>query len=311
MVMPKTTNIPKEHHFIRTITASILGVIAVFLILSSVLTVWLNRTLTDTDTYMSSIAPLVTKPEVQDLIVEKTTDTLFKEQQDVSDLAIKVLPAEQVVGKTPQQLNDMARQIVETSIRQVISSPEFAKQWEETNRAAHESLIKQLESDSSEITLDLSPLVADVVERLKTTSLAPVVSEIEIKPDSAKLNLKGGSIDQARDYYDSFQKGVLGVVLAAIAAVAGAILVSTHHLKTLRRILLVTGVVSLLMALLTRAPSIVKVNGTRDSIEQKAAVVIADTLFHNFQVACIVIGVVCIGAAIGSKVYDMWRTKKA
>jgi hypothetical protein len=40
---------------------------------------------------------------------------------------------------------------------------------------------------------------------------------------------------------------------------------------------------------------------------QQAVLAIASTLLHNLQLACLVIGVVCVLLAIGSKVYDRWR----
>lgn len=305
--MAKTETKPTVHHYARTILASLLGILALFLILSSIFTVWLNRTLTDTDVYMSSVAPLVTKPEVQNFVVQKASDSLLKDQ-DLSELASKILTPEEVAGKTPEQVNALAREVVETSIKQVVVSPGFAQLWLDTNRAAHESLIKQLDSDSNELTLDLSPLVLGIVDQLKATKLGPVVSEIDIKPENAKLNLKGGAIDQAHENYQNFKNGTIATVVLALAAAAAAVIVSVHHIKTLRRILIGTGIIALLIALLTRAPSIINTN---DSIEQKAAMVIADTLFHNLQVACIVIGVVCIAAAVGSKFYEIWRAKKA
>lgn len=311
MLMPKIENKPPVvHHYARTILASLLGIFALFLILSSIFTVWLNRTLTDTDVYMSSVAPLVTKPEVQDFVVQKASETLLKDQ-DVTEVSSKLLTPEQVAGKSPEELNALVREVVESSIQQVVKSPSFAQLWEETNRTAHEAIINQLESDSNTLTLDLSPLVLGIVDQLKTTSLGPVVDQIEIKPENAKLDLKGGAIDQIHSNYKNFQNGtIVTVILAAVAAVL-AVVVSVHHIKTLRRILIGTGIIALLVALAIRAPSIIKINGSRDSIEQKAAIAIAETLFHNLQVACITIGIVCIVAAVGSKFYEVWRAKKA
>src|SRR5262249_20128562 len=92
------TTSPKKHHFIRTPLASLCGTIALALIFSSILVVWLNRTLTDTTTYVSTVTPLVTKPAVQTFLADTITDQIVK-QAPIDDIAHAILPAGQADGK--------------------------------------------------------------------------------------------------------------------------------------------------------------------------------------------------------------------
>lgn len=304
--MFKNTNSPTKHHYLRTFFASIFGILALSLILFSILIVWLNRTLTDTDTYMDAVAPLVVKPEIQNFVSQKASEAILK-NGNPTDLASKLLPREQMIGKTPEQVGEQLKTVVDSSVLQVVASPTFARLWEDTNRSAHTSLTQQIKSGTGELTLDLSPVIVGVTNELKATQLSPIADNIELNPENAKLNLQGGGIDKAHDYYDFFQKGTLAIIAATVVAVALAVLISTHHVKTLRRIVFGTGVMAAGLALLIHTPSLVKFNDTKDSVEQKAAVAIADTLFQDLQLACIVIAVVCISLALASKLYDLRR----
>lgn len=304
--MLNNTKITSGHHYIRTALASFFGILALSLILFSILTIWLSRTLTDTDTYMEAVAPLAVKPEVQDFVALKTSEAILKNSDSI-DLASKLLPRELTVGQTPEQVGEQLKTTVNTSVRQVVSSPSYARLWVDTNRAAHSSLVQQIESGSGELSLDLSPLIVGVSDELKATQLGPIADQINLKPENAKIDLKGGGIDKASDYYDSFQKGAAVIIAATIIAIALSVIISVHHVKTLRRIVFGTGLIAAALTILMYMPSLVKFNNTKDSVEQKAAVAIADTLFHELRVACLAIAVICISLAVASKLYDLRR----
>ena len=118
---------PKVHHYIRTTVSSFFGIVAVTLLLISILVFWVSQTVTNTDQYVKTVGPLVSKPEVQNFVSDKITDLILGDvnmepknhqpqngpnqsnQNDnegvpVRDLASQLLPAEQVAGKTDEQL---------------------------------------------------------------------------------------------------------------------------------------------------------------------------------------------------------------
>ena len=53
---PKTTPQVQKHHYIRTLFSSFFGFIAVGLIITSVLAIWLDATLTNTNQYVNTVA---------------------------------------------------------------------------------------------------------------------------------------------------------------------------------------------------------------------------------------------------------------
>jgi len=94
----------KRHHYIRTTVSSFFGFIALALIIVSILVVWLDRTLTDSSQYVKTVAPLVTKPDVQNFVVTKASNALLdNDDAPIQDIATKLLPADQVAGKTNPQ----------------------------------------------------------------------------------------------------------------------------------------------------------------------------------------------------------------
>jgi len=291
---------PKAHHA-RTVFASLFGTLAVFLILSSVISVWLNRTLTDTKTYVAVVGPLATKPDIQNFIAKKASEALAKNVPP-QDAAVALLPPS-ALQQTPEQINAQLQPIVYSNVLKVISSPTFATIWTQANQTAHSSLVNQLNSDNDQLQLNLNPVIVAVTKQLSTTDLAPVAGEIEISPDMGQVNLQGTGISKAHSYYKLFKRSTIVIVVAALLSLAASIALSVHHLKTIRRILIATGVMLLLLAASIQAPSIIAIKLT-DVETQKAMVVIMQSIFHNLQIASLIGGLGCIIVAIGTKVFE-------
>ncbi len=295
------------HHRIRTFFASVFGMIALLLIFVSTVVVWLNRTITNTGSYVTTVAPLVAQPDIQDFIAQKASQQII-DNAPTQDLANTLLTPADMAGQKTDQLKLLLQPVVQASVGQVIRSPQFAALWDNTNRSAHQQLIEQLKNGSSQISLDLSPVVSGVISQLKNTQLAPITNKISIKPDAGKLNLKGSGIDKAHTYYTWFQKGTLAIVVAALAASALCVLISVHHIKTMRRIVLGTGIIALVIALALQVPSFIALSGS-NLIQQKATVALVHILFRRLQIASLVLGVGCVVLVIGSKIYSKLRTK--
>jgi hypothetical protein len=308
--MTKIKNVSQSsvHHYIRTTFAALFGIIALVLILASILVVWANRTVTDTSTYVQTVTPLVSQTAVKNFVAVKVADLLEK-SAPTQDLAAILLPADQVAGKTPEQLATALTPVIHDSVVQVLDSPRFVALWKNTNQVNHAQLIKQLDANAAEITLDLSPFVNGVMQELKQTKLATIGDKLEISPDSAKLNFKGSQIEQVHKYYKLFKTATVAIVLITLLAIGLCVLISVHHAKTLRRIVAGTGVIALVIAGLIMVPSVATFH-TDDPAMQQAVLAIASTLLHNLQIACVIIGFACVFLAIGSKIYDRQRLQR-
>lgn len=306
--MLNTSQTQIKTHKVRTFFASIAGIVAVYLVLASMTVVWLNRTLTDTTTYVNTVAPLVTKPAIQNFVSQKVTEQLLNNVSP-QDLAAALLPAAQLTGaQTTDQLKTLLEPVIKANVLQIVQSPSFALLWRTTNQTAHASLVSQLNDSSTEqLTLDLTPTINGVIAELKTTQLSSVIDKINVTPDAGKLTIKNSNLPRFRQYYELFQAGTIAIVVVTILALTLAIGLSVHHAKTVRRILFGVGILALFQALILAAPSFVSLPGN-DPVTQGAAKAVVQVLVQNLLIASLVVGGVCIVAAVSSKLYAKFRS---
>jgi hypothetical protein len=295
-----------QTHKIRTFFASIAGIIAIYLILASVTVIWLNRTLTNTPTYVSTVAPLVKKPAIQNFIAQKVTNQILQ-NAPTQDLANSLLSPSELSGKpTPNQLKAKLTPIINADVISIVSTESFATLWKNTNTTAHEQLINQLNSNSGEVQLNLNPAITQVVNELKSSKLSSVAPNITVSSTTGNLDIKNSGLKKAHRYYKLFQEGTVAIVVAAILMAALAVWLSVNHAKTIRRILMGVGILALLEVLILEIPQILTLGGT-DQTTEGAARAFSAAIFHNLIIANLILGILCIGGAIGSKLYSKHR----
>lgn len=306
MLMPNSAKLTptaqtKTHKF-RTFFASIAGIIAIYLILSSITVVWLNRTLTDTSVYVDTVAPLVQKPAIQTYIAQKVTNELVT-NAPTNSLASALLPASEInTVQSTTQLQALLKPVLQSTVLQIVQSPSFLELWRNTNRTADAALVAQLNSNSSQLQLDLSPAINGIINELKASKLSSIANQITINTNSAKIDIKGVGVNKAHRFYKLFQEGTIAIVVAAILMMGLSVWLSVQHGKTARRILMGTGILALLEALILKAPDYIKLGGS-DQVTQAAIRAFAEAILRNLELASLVIGVVCIAAALSSKAY--------
>ncbi len=291
-----------QHHFIRTFLASIFGALALNLILASVLVVWLNQTFTNTDVYMRTVAPLIMKPDIQNYIVDKTTENIVR-NTETSQLAAAVLPAADIVGKSEQQLRSASSSVIRKNIAEIINTAQITRLWETTNRMAHADLIRQLNSDNDTIVLDISPLIGGMLEQLESSQLAGIKDQMQLPAEAGRLQLSGAAIKRAHVYYRDLQSAIVILIAATVVSTMLCVLFSVEHTRTFRRILIGTAFSTLFTAISLRSISLLKLKNLSPA-EQKAAVAFSASLFHDLIIVLLAIGVGCVVLALMSKLYS-------
>jgi hypothetical protein len=137
---PVTTKV-RRGHLPRRISAWVLVVLASILIPVSVISVWAIRTVTDTDQYVATLAPLARNPVIIDHLAEKATDALFSTGV-VKDKVTDALPAKAKPFVTP--IVSGVHTYVEGLAVKVFLSPQFGKLWDTLNRHSHDAAINVL-----------------------------------------------------------------------------------------------------------------------------------------------------------------------
>lgn len=299
-----------KHHYLRTPLASILGSLAAALIVLSIVVLWLGRTLTDTNAYVDTVAPLVTDGDVQSFAVDKVSKVLL--DSDVAALqgiASELLGPEQIQGKTIDELREAVRPKVEGTLNTVVASSHFANLWEDTNRVAHETLIQQLNSDSNTVTLDFQPLIDGVIVQLDGTDLGFVKDKIDIQPGTSLVTIESDKFENLRNAYNKIKQAILLLVLLTTGMTISAIAISVHHVKTLRRVAFSTGIFAGLIAIGLSATSLIQFSGP-DADQQKLILAIINSVTHSLRVTLFVLAAANISGSVGSKLYEVWSFRQ-
>ncbi|WP_256984192.1 hypothetical protein [Streptomyces sp. XY006] len=178
-----------RHHPFRSLGSVLLILLAALLSLLSVVAVWANSVVEDTDRYVETVGPLASDPDVQQAATNRITNAVLA-QIDVDALVKELTDAAAQQGVPPrvaQLLNDLdgpiesgLKQLVGNTVERVVTSSAFETVWVNANRRAHAALDKALtgQSDSvvklenNEVVVDLGPIVADVKKRLVDAGLS-------------------------------------------------------------------------------------------------------------------------------------------
>jgi hypothetical protein len=172
---PGKTKKDKTHrgHLPRRISAWVLVVLAAILIPVSVLSVWAIRTVTNTDQYVETMAPLARNPVIVNGLATRATDALFSThivQNKVTDALPK--SAKPLVAPIVTEVHTYVHGLA----LKVFSSPKFGKLWDTLNRHSHEAVINILTGKQTplqkklakggQIAINLSPTLNTLISDL-------------------------------------------------------------------------------------------------------------------------------------------------
>ena len=139
-----------------TVLATVLIVLGCLLAPVAVITGWAKSTLTDTDTFVATYAPLAHDPGVQAYVVDQAATTI-DQNIDIEGLTSEVIDGIKALGTRPRAstaldaLKGPATQGIETLIRDGITafvgSDAFTQTWERALRVSHTQLVATLTND--------------------------------------------------------------------------------------------------------------------------------------------------------------------
>jgi hypothetical protein len=167
----------------RSVVATLLIVIGCILAPISVVAVWTKNLVTDTDRYVTTVAPLASDPAIQNAIADRITAEIFTHldvagitNQAVDALADRGLPplvATQLHALS-EPLSSGVQGFVRTEVGKVVASDAFANAWITANRSAHQALVAALTGETREgitiendtVSINLGPFIQEVKQRL-------------------------------------------------------------------------------------------------------------------------------------------------
>ena len=145
-----------------------LVILTSLLIPVSVISVWAIRTVTDTDQYVATMAPLARNQIIVDHLAQKATDELFS-TQIVQKKVTAVLPpkAKPIVTPIVAQVHTYVYGVTLT----VFESPRFGQLWDTLNRHTHDAVVDILTGKQTPLTEKLEKgggIVVNVTPALNT-----------------------------------------------------------------------------------------------------------------------------------------------
>ena len=163
----------RRGHLPRRISAWVLLVLAAILIPVSVISVWAINTVTNTDKYVETMAPLATNPTIQEGLATRATDALFS-SKTVQNKVTQSLP--KAAKPLVQPLMAQLKTYVQGYALKVFQSPQFAQLWNTLNRHSHAAVINVLTgkqtpaqqklAKAGQIAINVSPALNQVISDL-------------------------------------------------------------------------------------------------------------------------------------------------
>jgi len=243
----------------RRVIAWILVVLAALLVPLSVVTAWAVGTVTKTDQYVATMAPLVRERVITNYVATQATNKLF-DSVDVHGRIEKALPKRADFIAAP--ITARVYTFVRDQFKKILNSEWFHKLWDRVNTRSHDSVVNVLTGKvtpgqrAHRVLVDVTPVITKAIDTLDSkgvTVFDPVRQRLR-QADTLTVKIATAKqISKARHVFSVITRlGWLVPVFAAIIVVVG-VAVAVDRRKTLLRMSIGTAIfaVVLLAALAT------------------------------------------------------------
>jgi hypothetical protein len=276
----------------RTVTAWVLVVLVSVLLPLSVMSFWAINTVTNTNKYVETMAPIATNPVVIDHTSVRVTNELFS-SLNVQKRITNLLPkkAEAIAAPLTSTLNTF----VEKQVHKVLSSSFFQKVWNNGNRRVHSTLVAILTGQSTKTTralkngaavvVNISPVANKAIDQLDArgvTIFDPLKKVFSTKNGRLSISLVSKEqVQKASGLFNLVKKLQVGIPVATLVLAIAGVALAVRRRKTLLRMTLggAIGIVVLLVGLdLTRRQFVSK--AVDQGFNGQVAQIIYDTLLR-------------------------------
>lgn len=296
------------HRRLRSWTAVALIAIGALLAPLGLVAHWAQRTLTDTDRYLATVAPLADDPQVQSAIISRTV-TAVMSNVDVSavttelqDFLVQQGAPDRLTERIPlldAPLTSGVQTLVTKVVTRFVESDAFTSLWTQVNRTAQTQIVAVLNGDPNTViqldddgylSLQLGPIIDIVKTQLVDAGLGIASAIPDVNPTVPVA--QADSLAQLRTAYNILD--TLGDWLPWIALLflAAGVLVSTRRMRAtvVAALSLVAGMALLAIGLAVGKEAIL---GSLPATASGGAVtVIFETVVHFMKVALRMVAVV-------------------
>ncbi|MGG7572755.1 hypothetical protein [Streptomyces sirii] len=303
----------------RGLAGGVLLLVGALLLPLGLAATWARAELTETDSYVETVAPLAGDAAVQQAVVDDVTDgVMARIQLDglLKGLLRAVPSAERPAVR--RHFTHGIRESVAKQVRQVVTGSGFPAMWNGVHRTAHRSLDGTLAAPGdSAVTLDLTPVLERVKRQLSQNGSGMGVDFVRRVPRSGVevVLLEAAYVPRVRAVYDVVQHGARLLPPAAALCLAGGLLLARRR----RRALICTGAgCAAAAALLAVALALVRgrtLDALPTMVSRPAADAYADALTGPLRTGVwLVVGagtLTAVLAAAGPPAVRAWRARRA
>ena len=219
----------------RAAGSAVLILIAALLLPVAVVGFWGQRTLLDTDQFVSTVAPLS-----QDPTIRVAVGTVISDQ-----LQQRVNLEQRVADLLPEQAKPLAGPIasgvhsfVDQQIQSFLASDQFSQLWVRINERAQQSLVAALEGEpSGAVSIEGSTVVLDtgvIADQVKAELVArglSVLANVPVPPQADRqiVLLDSPQLQQIRTIYNLTQPVAQWLIYVVLAMFAAGVLLARRR----------------------------------------------------------------------------------
>lgn len=225
----------------RRVIAWILVVLAALLVPLSVVTAWAVGTVTKTDQYVTTMAPLVRERVITDYVATRATNKLF-DSVGVQGRIEKALPKRADFLAAP--ITGRVYTFVRDQFNKILNSEWFHKLWDRLNERSHSAVVNVLTGKvtpgqrAHRVLVDVTPVITKAIDTLDSkgvTVFDPVRARLRQANTLTVKIATAKQISKARNAFSVITSlGWLVPVFAGIVVIAG-VAVAVDRRKTLLR----------------------------------------------------------------------------
>lgn len=277
-------NLDKRYSW-RAAGSILLLVIGCLLLLLSVVAIWVNNLVLDSDRFTETVAPLSKDPAIDNALADRITDELFT-AVDVEDRLHDAFP--QQIAFLAGPLTDRLHGYTRDATYDTLQSDGFNELWVVANRKAHEAIVSLLtgegdvlKSDEGKVVLDLEPVLQEVLDKLGDAGHAVFGRVDSSGRDLRFVIFESQTLADIQGSVDLLQKLSVALPLLCLLAFGVSLLISVNR----RRSLVLIGIgASLSMVVLIVALAVLRtvyLNSVASAeLSTDAAAVLFDTLIR-------------------------------
>jgi hypothetical protein len=294
---------PRRRFDGRGFTAWVLVIVSAILFPIALTAYWGQRTLTDTQRYVDTVAPLAQDPTVRQAVGTKITTVITTQldaQVRVSDLLKDYPRLQPLAGPIASGVNSF----VGNEVDKLLASDRFETVWVAVNTKLQQSLVAALSGDPTgpvtiqgdQVILDTGDLIAEVKQRLVDRGLT-IAANLPVPPiaDRQVVLLTSPQLQTARTAYALGQPVAQWLIYVVLLMFVIAVLVSRRR----ARMVMAVGVAIVLGALVIRLAMVIGQNqlqmtldGTPFEVAQNAFWTILTAFLLNAVRAAFALGLV-------------------